>query len=211
MIHEFALMARSIFPGALFSHLYSMPWYGGLLRGWALENINPGAHVLEMGGCRGELAHELTQQGLQVTVMDKSLLSVVLGRVRAPEVSFIHGDALRVQMLPDRFDLVMAASLLNVVSDPVRLISNMCKAAKPGGRLKVLVPNAAFNDDDMILLLQNMNLTLPETAAIKLWHRKARKLEAQQVTGYFQQVGLKNVSITPRLQGMVFSAEARNI
>lgn len=108
-----SLRARGVWPGAL----YRMPWYGGLLREWALHGLRPGQRVLELGCAGGDLAADLDAVGLEVVAVERSPIAAAWPRHWAPGVSVVCDDALVARLPSGTFDLVLASSLVNVVSD----------------------------------------------------------------------------------------------
>lgn len=205
---QWRLLRLLALPGALFSRLYAMPWYGGMLREWAMTGLAPGMGVLEMGGGRGDLSAWLVTQGVRPVVLEMSRMAVVAGRLSHPQLAFVRGDALQVPAHVGTFDAVLAGSLLNVVPEPVALLDSMRRATRKGGHVHVLVPDAAMDARQLQQLVATVPRHAQEAAALQLWHRMARKMSAPELTRHFRDAGLPAPALRQHLQGMALSATA---
>jgi cyclopropane fatty-acyl-phospholipid synthase-like methyltransferase len=73
-----------------------------------LGSLQPGARVLDLGcGCAGWVTRKLASR-FRVTGIDLSARSVEIARRHAPRADFIHGDMMRIDLPPGRFDAVAA-------------------------------------------------------------------------------------------------------
>jgi SAM-dependent methyltransferase len=101
-------------------------------------NVVPGSHVLEVGSGLGILANEVatTAAGVHVTGVELSAEQLAAARP-APRVTFTQGDAHALDFADESFDLVYARYLLEHVVDPERVLREMRRVAKPGGRVAV--------------------------------------------------------------------------
>jgi SAM-dependent methyltransferase len=210
MIAMLPLLARLAWPGALFSRLHALPWYGDLLRRWALAGVEPGQRLLEMGCAGGDLAADLVTAGAEVVAVERSHRAAWRAQRHARGARIVRGDALSAEVPLDTFDVVLAASLLNVVPDPVRLLARMGAHARPGGVVRVLVPDQAFDDAALQRLAEHLHLSRHGTsrAALELWHRAARKMSEPTLRTALVQAGLQPVRVSRDLGGLVLSADA---
>jgi SAM-dependent methyltransferase len=101
-------------------------------------DIPPRSRVLEVGSGLGILANDVARSAADVDVVGVELSPAQLAAARpAPRVTFTQGDA-HVLDFPDAsFDVVYARYLLEHVADPDRVLREMRRVAKAGGRVAV--------------------------------------------------------------------------
>ena len=105
--------------------------------------------VVDVGGGTGGFAVPLAQAGHDVTVIDASPDALAALTRRAAEAGVAErvralqgdGDALAGLVPPDRADLVLCHSLLEVVDDPTTVAKGLAATLRPGGVASVLVAN----------------------------------------------------------------------
>jgi ubiquinone/menaquinone biosynthesis C-methylase UbiE len=195
-------------PAALFHRINLLPWYQGTLRNWAdqLEYCS-GDSILEAGCATGLLSGYMAGKGALVHGIDKS--PGMLQKARDGNINgalFIQTSALDLPFENDRFDFVIAASLLNIVPAPDKLIKEMARVCKPGGKVSVLVPQTDITDHAIDGLSDALKLTGFSRAALLTWHRRAPKMQRDQVLEQLDQAGLRNVTGKVFLDGMVMKA-----
>lgn len=104
-----------------------------------LVDPKPGLRILDVGCGDGMLAAVLAGRGAEVIGLDADevMLAAARARVQAAEVDvcFMHGDALALPFPDKTFDRVTASTLLCLVGDSARALSEMARVLKPGGRL----------------------------------------------------------------------------
>ena len=184
-------------PPSLFHHLHSLDWYRGALVG-ALPHVPKdlaGKSVLEVGCATGDFCGDMSALGARVFGVDISDNMVRRAKLSHKSVQFDVADA---QSLPygDRtFDVVFAASLLNVVNDPPRVLREMVRVCRPGGALALLVPAAEFRAAEAKRWVVTQGLTAKESAAYMAWHRLAKKVSADKLTHWINDAGLANARV----------------
>ncbi len=100
-------------------------------------HVSPGSRVLEVGSGLGILANDLAvAAGADVWGIELSAAQLAAARPRAG-VTFTQGDAHALHFPDDAFDLVYARYLLEHVADPERVVREMRRVTKPGGRVAV--------------------------------------------------------------------------
>jgi ubiquinone/menaquinone biosynthesis C-methylase UbiE len=101
--------------------------------------VMPGIKVLEVGSGLGILAAEVAAAaaGVQVVGLERSAEQIAAATSH-PGVSYVQGDAVSLPFPDASFDLVYARYLLEHVADPGRVVSEMRRVARPGGRVAVM-------------------------------------------------------------------------
>jgi ubiquinone/menaquinone biosynthesis C-methylase UbiE len=109
-----------------------------------------GAHVLDVGCGTGEDARAmgaLVGPTGRVVGLDSSgrLLAVASERtgVRHGPVEWVHGDAQRPPFADDEFDAARVERVLMHVADPARVVAEMARVVRPGGRVMAVEPDWA--------------------------------------------------------------------
>jgi ubiquinone/menaquinone biosynthesis C-methylase UbiE len=102
------------------------------------------ARVLDLGCGTGEITARLADLFAQAELLGVDLDEAHLERARARceglggRVRFRAGDALGLDEPDGTFDLVVCRHLLQAVPEPARLVLEMARLARPGGRLHLL-------------------------------------------------------------------------
>jgi SAM-dependent methyltransferase len=105
--------------------------------------VRTGDRVLEVGCGTGVVARDLAalvgRRGV-VTAVDTS--ATLLARARAlsrrvpgGRIQFRHADGHRLPFAYGRFDAVLAITVILHVEDPLRVVKEMARVARPGGRV----------------------------------------------------------------------------
>lgn len=114
-------------------------FFGAEERRFMARAMQSGLRVLELGCGEGELATELARAGMRVTAIDLSAARIQAARSRATEVGprFTVGN-LDIMPLPDGpFDCVIAHDSLHHIVELDRLLVEVERVLRPGGRLLV--------------------------------------------------------------------------
>jgi SAM-dependent methyltransferase len=99
-------------------------------------HVLPGERVLEVGSGLGILAAEVASaaEGVRVVGVEKSPEQIVAA-VKLACVTYVQGDAQRLDFSDKSFDLVYARYLLEHVPDPEQVLREMRRVTRPGGRV----------------------------------------------------------------------------
>jgi len=116
--------------------------------GWHLK----GTKIIDIGSGHGSLAVELALAGAEVTAVEPSRSWRELSEERAREfgleISHSPADAHALPFPDDSFDGLVSLQVLEHVREPTRVISEMSRILKPGGRFFVSCENyLAFWED----------------------------------------------------------------
>lgn len=101
-------------------------------------------NILDLGCGTGEITARLAECFGQATIRGLDLIEshLELARERCrpygDRVSFACGDALNLKQDDDSFDLAVCRHLIQAVPDPAKVLSEMKRVTRPGGRLHVL-------------------------------------------------------------------------
>ena len=105
-----------------------------------------GRTVLDVGCGDGDLAVELWRRGAIVTGIDASREMVEAARTRATQdgadISFLVGEAASIPFDPERFDVVVAVTILCFVADAAPMFREIARVLRPGGTFIFSVHNA---------------------------------------------------------------------
>ncbi|HEV3216313.1 MAG TPA: methyltransferase domain-containing protein [Vicinamibacterales bacterium] len=98
--------------------------------------VTRGARVLEVGSGLGILAADVASaaEGVRVVGVEKSPEQIAAA-VGLPGVTYVRGDAQRLEFPDGSFDLVYARYLLEHVADPEQVLREMRRVTRPGGRV----------------------------------------------------------------------------
>ncbi len=190
-------------PPALFSRLFGLPWYRNMLEQWIAPILTPDAKVLEVGCAGGDFSRSLAERNLKVWAVDRSTLMLKKAQQMPSPVQFKQAEATGLPFPDQYFDVVLAASLINVVDSPRAVLPEMRRVCRAGGTVSVLVPNRLFSDADAKHYLEAEQLSGFSAAAFATWHRLGRKMDVDVLHGYFNDCGMTNITTKNLLGGMV--------
>lgn len=111
--------------------------------------VKPGMKVLEVGSGLGLLAAAVaaTAPGVEVIGVERSPEQLAAATA-APGVSFVEGDAHSLSFPDGSFDLVYCRYVLEHVGDPARVVSEMARVTRLGGRIAVQENDITLNRFD---------------------------------------------------------------
>ncbi len=178
-----------------FEWLARRPWYGEILTDWAAAiPVVSGDRALEVGCGPGVLSAAMQKLGVVMTGLERSPAMVKRARRNVPECTFIEGDALSIPLPNAELDVAFAASVVNVVSDPQKLVSEMARVVRPGGRVSVLFPTPELSRNYKGIAKQRKIRGL-SAAALATWGSKAPKREPETIEPLFTEAGLQEIGV----------------
>jgi SAM-dependent methyltransferase len=130
MVHTLAAQTEAIWPQecALIEH------YG----------LATDATVLDVGCGTGEFTSRLAERMPRARLMGVEVLPELVDHAQrrylhlAPRLEFRQGDAFALQLPDDSFDFVACRHMLQSVPEPERVIAELIRVTRPGGRLHLL-------------------------------------------------------------------------
>jgi ubiquinone/menaquinone biosynthesis C-methylase UbiE len=156
--------------------------------------IAPRMRVLEVGSGLGFLAVAVATaaDGVQVIGVEQSSAQIAAA-AQAPFVTYAQGDAHQLEFPDGSFDLVYARYVLEHVSAPERVLSEMRRVTRPGGRV------AACENDISLLRLDP---PCPAFEAVWLaFQRHQKELGGDSLIGrrlyrLFRQAGFERIELS---------------
>ncbi len=187
---------------ALFDRLYRFDWYSDPLRDWAGSlDIHPDMQVLDLGCGPGNLTRELAAGGVLITGVDRSDAMIKRAKRRQSHAQFKVDNAMDMAMAAASFDVVLSASLINVVPDPPALLSEMARVLRGRGQASVLFPTPQFDLHHAEQIITTRRLGPFAAGLIRLWASKARKLDPAVVVDHFTMAGFETPVVDSYLEG----------
>ncbi|MBI3444804.1 MAG: class I SAM-dependent methyltransferase [Magnetospirillum sp.] len=197
-------------PPGLFSRLHGLDWYGGMLRRWTEGlGLRPEQRVLELGCGPGCLSRDLAARGMRVTGMDCSSRMIRHAAGAARSEATFQVAALPLLPVDDgTYDVVLAASLLNVIKDKPAAIAEMTRVVRSGGLVSALFPVPGFEQAANRLARQMSGFS---RAAMRQWGRSGAPLNPDAVCDWFGVAGLAPLSISGALEGGIAIVTGRKL
>jgi len=208
----YSLAFLALRPYAFFAELAALDWYRDTLRAWTSGiNPDPGSTVLEVGCSTGALAHNLANRGYTVVGLDRSAGAIrrALRTGKSANPTFMIGNAHNLPFQNERFDYTLAASLLNIVTDPPQLIAEMARVTAPRGIVSCLFPTRQMDADSARVFIRKNALTGFSAEALSLWAARAPKMEPVNATQLLVSAQLTEITCAHFLDGMVCAISAR--
>jgi 2-polyprenyl-3-methyl-5-hydroxy-6-metoxy-1,4-benzoquinol methylase len=115
-----------------------------------------GMRVLDVGCARGGSSRDLAERGASVTAVDISPTAIAFTQPKLDP----HGgvaqvaDAADLPFGPGEFDVVVALETLHHVAEPERVLDELVRVARPGGKILITVENLMSLHGLSLLALQ---------------------------------------------------------
>ncbi len=211
MLGLIILSSALLAPNRLFARLQTQPFGRALNAQWyGLLGLEKDTRLLEVGCGPGRLASTLTTYGHTVIAVDRSWRMVRAARRFAGDrLEVLQADATQLPLADASVDAVMAASLLNVLPDPVAALREFGRVARPGAVITALMPSPDFSADRARGIVRDYGLGYLDQAMLETWARVARKTAPEQALTWFVAAGLPDCRIQPLMAGTFLAAVAR--
>jgi ubiquinone/menaquinone biosynthesis C-methylase UbiE len=200
-------------PARLFQHINSLAWYRDMLRAWVDElALQPTQLILEVGCATGALTEYIAAQGMTATGVDAA--ATMIRRALAQPTrrgNYQVGDATQLAFATASFDAVLAASLLNIMATPEILLRELTRLCRAGGRVAVLVPQTGYGAAAITQFIRSNHLNGFSAAAFSFWQQHAPKMRLVAIAHLLRNAGLRNLTVTSYLNGMVIAVSGIKI
>ena len=117
---------------------YLSPKEVGLLR---LADIKETDGLLEVGCGEGGNLYWLSGRSRGAVGLDYSFEKVAFASQRVPRAAFLCGDATRLPLRSESRDVILCRDVLHHVQDKHRVVAEMMRVARRGGRVVIIEPN----------------------------------------------------------------------
>jgi SAM-dependent methyltransferase len=114
-------------------------WIRGHPHDWP-EAEGQGRTILDFGCHDGSKLIFWYQRGWQIAGIDLNESAIEVAKQRFPEGLFWCGDLLDLE-IAERFDFIRTDNVVEHLLDPVAYLKALAKLLKPGGALRIFVPN----------------------------------------------------------------------
>jgi ubiquinone/menaquinone biosynthesis C-methylase UbiE len=196
-------------PTVLFDKINELNWYKNTLHQWIDDhNFPTKSKVLEVGCATGALTSYIAKLGYIPKGVDVSNKMIELAKTNHSQIDFLVASVFDLPFEDNFFDVVIAASLINIVPDKSKAIYELTRTCKKGGMITILVPSAKFNDENLCSLQASVGDSGFSVAAMRAWHKLAPKMKISDISDLFKQAGLIEITTKNYLQGMVISVSA---
>ena len=196
-------------PTVLFEKINQLDWYKSTLHQWVDDQCFPSnSKVLEVGCATGALTTYIASTGCVPTGVDLSIDMIGVAKHKNTDIEYFEADVMNLPFKDNSFDVVLATSLINIVDDKTKAISELSRTCKKGGLITILVPSVGFEDKDLLSLQSSVCSSGFSAVALKAWHENPPKMEASDIEDLYRQAGLSEITTKYYLQGMVISASA---
>lgn len=168
----------------LFHLLMQQFWYRDVLLQWYRSIKTKKNSVIELGCGPGDFLMHIAQPGTNITGIDSSEEMLRFFRRTHPSapVTLRRGDALTSDCFAgQQYDLILAASLINVVKDKRRLLTNCIAHTATNGSVSFFFPTDAMSRRNAEQYATAHNLPMLSQDLLVTWATNARKLSAEQI------------------------------
>jgi len=119
--------------------------------------LAPGMALLDVCSGPGLIAAAAARRGANATGLDFSAEAVRIARRNYADIEFQEGDAQALPFDDNRFDAVICGYGIIHVPDPAKVLSEMKRVLKPGGRMAASVWQAPAEDNGFGLMFDAIN------------------------------------------------------
>ncbi|WP_188152170.1 class I SAM-dependent methyltransferase [Teredinibacter waterburyi] len=198
----------------MFDILFQLPWYKQLHEDWLSELFSgyKNARVLEVGCGPGQLMRSASSWGHTVVGLDRSEKMLKKARKNLANCSnteLVLASADDIPYTPNTFDFAVAASLINVVDDPLPILKEMARTVKSTGVVSFLVPSEKMSARSAAAHIRENRLEGMSSGALRMWATLAKKMSADHCEQIALAAGLVDVVVTPSFDGMVHTTMGR--
>lgn len=197
----------------LFHYLQSSNWYFSILEKWTVKiNINKSQKILEAGCGPGTLTKTLHEKGYDIHGIDISEKMIEKGYKLTPSTK--NRNILSCQDIENTsfdnntFDHIIAASIINVVKDPEKMIKEILRITKINGKISFLYPTDNMNTESINIHMNKNNFKNCSRAALTTWAKLSNKISDEKALKLLTLNNIDNIEFHTLFDGMVSSITA---
>lgn len=126
-----------------------IPFFAGFAA-QLVEVVDPpvGSRLLDIGTGRGAIAAAAVARGCVVTAVDAAPRMVSLVSAAYPAVDARVMDVQRLEFPDDSYDLATGGFVIHLIAEPVRVLAELRRVVRPGGRVALTTPGSSSRDSD---------------------------------------------------------------
>jgi SAM-dependent methyltransferase len=119
----------------------------GWLAPFIVDAVGEGT-IADLGCGTGRIAELLVRRGRRVVAVDHSraMLEATASKIRSPELRVVRADVRALPIATASVDGVVCSGLLHHVPDWPRVLAEAARIVRPGGRIVVREPSAAYRE-----------------------------------------------------------------
>jgi len=201
-----------------FTRVQASPGWDRVLASFArFLALDRSAHVLDVGCGPGSLVRRLARAAALAHGCDADPRMIDRAR-RLAAAEGLTNVEFRVDQLPDlsyppdRFDAVTATNVVFLQRDPAQAVNALARVCKPGGLVAMLNPSPQMSTAAALAHADRQGLTGFDRVSFINWSNVAEhnhRFSVEQITELFTAAGLVEITIEPKIAGLVFFAKAR--
>lgn len=195
-------------PARLFQLLYQQPWYAELHRQWLTSlPLTEQSSVLELGCGPGLLAKDIARYGVWLNAVDYSSAMVQAAQkenAHTHSIAFTRASGHQLPYKENCFDVVLAASLVNIIKQPSALVDEVYRVLRPGGTFAFLVPSDAMHRKNADGFIATKGFRGFSASALRVWCRYSSKFNRERCVELMATHGFDNIQVATGLRGMVY-------
>lgn len=211
-IYVLFIACMQLFPPKLFEIVSKVDWYQEMLEKWVntLLLAHPKA-ILEVGCATGYVCNYMHACGYDAIGIDASPAMILQAKKNFHQNDFRVENALKTSFKSHSFDLVMSASLINILDAPEDLIYESARLCKMNGCISYLFPVDTISAHQIDAFLKVHHLSNFSKAVLKFWLTFGRKLAVNDVLDMLDDNGFGYYEIDSFLDGMVVAVRASKV
>lgn len=192
--------------------------HGGALAD--LCELRAGARVVDLGCGPGESAFGMIDlvPGIEVVGVDVSATMIAIAGLRrrfdraGPSTTFVRADAMHLPFDDASFDAATGHSFLYLVPDAARVMREVARVLRPGGRCAFLEPSSELRGIFPADIARRALRDPRFVASMALWRiasSRFGRFDAARFERIFAQAGLETVEVRPTLADLGLFGVAR--
>ncbi|MDD5051255.1 MAG: class I SAM-dependent methyltransferase [Sulfuricurvum sp.] len=203
------IVVWQLYPAKLFDRVSRLDWYKQMLELWVQNlSLEHTSKILDVGTATGYMAAHLDNLGHEIVGIDRSANMIKRAVQRYPAIDFRVLDATNTYFEDCSFDVVLAASVINVVASPKAFVNETIRLCKQTGKVSYLFLSESIDKNKIDLFVYRNGLFGFSEAAFRFWLGYAKKFPLVEAIRLLKDCGIDHYSIHYYLDGMVVALTA---